>query len=318
MKRLFLTPVLTGLLAAPVVAQEVTYLGFSGSYGSFDGGPGPGGDATTNELSADLEYNLDQFYFGLALDQAGLASGPLEIDFRGYVLSFGYMPTAEILAGVSLMGSEFSGFMSSEESVNGFDAFAQYVTTNFGVGASYRQPDSEDSEFSFTHVYGYFDVSPEVQVGGAVEMYGFDDYSPAYFLNGQYESGPIFVRGYGLFAPRFDEYYTGVRATYEVMPALALGAHFETAFGDGLPDDYQALGASASYAISDAISIDGNLNRISIDGGEIDSYSLTLTYQTGSQKRLDRITERNVNDDFSAGILGLQPNLSIGGFVAGF
>lgn len=305
MIRLFSTTALVCLASLPANAQELTFATGGLEYSSFD--EGSGDDLTSTNVFGAVEGSFDQFYLGAEVNTVDFE----EVQYLTYGLSVGYFVAPGALVGASLVGLSET-FNSNTFTASGYEVFGQYETGQFGLAVNYSVPyASEDFDLSILQLFAVAEVMPGFEVGAMRESYdeeGQPDYS-VHYINAQYETGAITVRGYHLRDSNNDGGFWGANGSYELGNGLSVMGSAETATGEIFGDaDYFAYAAGAGYEVAPGIEVSGRIGRITIDETELSSMGLELTYVLGERARLDRTFLNEARKDLQSGYSGIFPS----------
>ena len=301
-----IAPVLALASAFPATAQELSYAQFGIEFTNITA---DGFDRSVTETTGDVEFTIDQFVLGAAIaNRAYDFDSGSDGEILNYSVYGAYAVTPEFLVGAGLTGID----VESTE-LSGYEVFAQYVTPAFGVAVNYQVPDDEADDFSLTSVFGEIEVSPGITIGAIYEDYEYDDIA-FYALAGEYEEGPIFARAFYQAYTELDTYLVGLRGSYainDMFSATAVLLRSE----DYIVEEVTGVSLGAEYAVNDAFAVGGEFGRLEGSGNEADFFSLALTYEMGSQARLDRTMATAARDDRNFGLNAVFPDAGIG---AGF
>ena len=312
MRSVFLLPTFLCISAGPAIAQEIQYLGAELSYDTIRD---DSLELDNFGLNGELEVLFNGVFLGANYDSNTLSDGGDEFTISTYGIAAGYVPMPGALIGAGLTG--FTLDDGSSESYNGYEFFAQYQTDQFGGALRYDKPVPDEADFYFVQIFGEARVTPQFTVGGIVEMpqdTGFDA-DPLFYMNAEYAEGPIWVRGYYADINETDVNAIGLRGTYEFGGNFRGSAAFQT-LGDGT-DSYEAYSIGGGYMVADGVWIDASFGQISDDSESADTMGIALTYEMGSQTRLDRRMINAARTDLSEGYLSVIPSLpfGVGGFL---
>ena len=317
MVRLLTTTALLGLAAVPAIAQDIAYFGAEISSNTYTS------DGTDEELSGldlngELEYTINEFYVGASLSsgQFDLSFGP-EFQTQSYALSAGYMPMSGVLVGASVGRLELSQG-AVEQTIDMFDVFAQYDTGQYAGAILYTELDTDFQDYAITQFFGRAEVTSGVTLGliyeNAKSEFGpTESTNKTYHISADYASGPVFARGYvvGLdSAFSFDDEDTtifGLRGAYDIGSGFSAVAQYE--FSDTFQgSEYNSYAIGGSYVLLDGLSVDASFGRLDVEGSETDFLALGLTYDMGSQIRIDKGMLKDARDDTEFGPLGIFPS----------
>lgn len=301
------TSALVAAVAAPAMAQELTFGDFSGAYDLYTVDDD---SITVFRLNGEVEFTVDQFVLGAGLDSETFTpEGSDSISISNYFASAGYMPIDGVLVGAELTGTRFASGGDSD-SIDGYGLFAQYQADQFGVAVRYSIPVSEEEEFSTITYFGQAAVTPEVAVSAIVETANEVD-ERFYMLRAEYEAGPIDATAYYAAVTDVDGSLFGVNLAYQVNNQLRVLADYQTT-SDGIFGDSNAYSIGGGYQVADSVWIDGTLGQLSGDGEDVTTFGLEVSYEIGGQKRLDRALLSAAQDDFGSGVLGISPFSTFG------
>lgn len=278
------------LLAGPVFADGVNYTRLSYDFTNYDSDFGLEGDASL--LQGTVEYEISQFL---------LSADILNLDFDGssstaYGVAGAYMFTPEALAGLGVFGND----PDSGDNTTGFEVFGQYETAQFGVGLNVTKDDTDEDNVTTTLV-GEAEVTSGVTLGASVATESESD-GTDYVLSADYDLGPIEARAAVSGTSEDDGGLFGVRGSYEFTPQFRASASYQTSYGDDLVDE-SVFTVGGGYQIVDGLWFDANYGIIDSDdySDDIDRIQATLTFETGTQKRIDRRFSQASIDDLQAG-----------------
>lgn len=298
---------------AGAFAQELTFGRANFDYNSFSIDDTEA--LSTSRLNAEGEMTFDQFLLGGHFSNDVFdPDGSGELTIRSYGLSGAYILTPEALVGLGLTGINFDNG-SSDEGINGFEAFGQYRTSQFGAGLTISRPYSDsESDFTIYSFVGEAEVSPGVTLGAAIETYSEIDES-VYVLNAEYEQGPLFGRIYALGVTggsSDDPTAIGLRGTYEFTDSIRTMAAYENFdFGSGT-DDLSAFAIGGGYRIVEGVWIDASYGQLDGGGETADVLNISLSYEFGARTRLDRQVKQDLQEDGKIGIRSTIPYLGFG------
>lgn len=311
MIRTSLTIAALGVCAAPTFAQELTYGAAGLNYSSLSEGSD---DFTTTALDGDVEFAYDQFLFGAKIISQSLDSFG-DVTITNVDAFAGYAPMPELLlgAGITNINIDSGG---TDESLSGYEVFAQYRTPTFGGAIVYAVPDTDEEDFDLTTFYAEVEVVPGMTFGAVVDNLSEVDEN-IYNVSADYAQGPIAVRGYYTGVTDEDLAIYGVRGSYDFgMGFSATGSI--GGFDDFFADEASVFTIGVEYEFYDGLSIDASVGRLSVEDEDLDVVQIGLSYELGAPTRLDTKMTNAIREDRENGVNTLLPDLGIGGAGFGF
>lgn len=302
------------LVATPLAAQELTYA--SGSL-SFERLNVDGEDALDiRDLEAAGEYTINQFVLGASIKNRDLSGDGPEFGLTTLRATAGYMVTPEILIGAGVSNLSFDG-LGPDDSVNGYELFAQYQTDQFAVAARIQQPDTDEDDFSFTSFFAEYAVAPGLAVSGVAET--LKDSDTAYHVAADYDAGAYFVRGYYASVQDQDEGFLGASGGYRFNDQITLTAAFQTATGDD-EIDYQKYSIGGSYEVMEGVVASASYDQFAGESefSELSGLNFAISYEMGASKRVDNRLFDAARNDLSGGLLSINPYTDFGLLGFGF
>ena len=298
MIRIFSTTALVALIAAPAMADGVNYARLSYDFTRFSN------DDADFELDRSLLQGSAEYEFGQFLLSGDIINDSFDIDdvdvsAFGVAVSGAFMISQEALIGAGLLyisAEGDNGVVEVEDDTTGFEVFGQYVDAQFGVALNVFKTDVDEDNVTTT-LYGEFSATPEVTLAAIVTNQSEFD-GTAYALTAEYETGPVFVRGVYTDFTEDDIGTLLIRGDYDITPQFRASASYEVFTGGDLPDAYTVT-AGAGYQVVDGLWVDGRYGIYAGDdvSGDPNAAQLTLTYEFGDRKRLDRRLDQGLTDD---------------------
>lgn len=211
---------------------------------------------------------------GLRID-AGNAGGAID-NLPGY---YGFEPGLTNFVGqYTGVDYSFAGYSSGASSIDP-TVYARYASGGFAGAFSYTQDradadpntDLEAQETALHLAYSFGDFT--AALGYSTTSAGTNNDSDMYALTLQYGTGAFSVTGL-VGSESFDDQATddadggtfyGISGSYDVSPALTLGA----SYGDGNGDnDTQSFGIGAIYSLGGGVSVRGGIGQSKVGDGD--------------------------------------------------
>lgn len=263
----------TVALTGAAQAQEITYGSAELSYYSAD-------DVDVLRLQGDVDYAINRFTF------TGTAKA---VDFDGenlYTLNgtVGYEITPGFTGYVKLGAFDFD----SDDTEYGYGLGVDYIGNAFGVALEYTTLD--DSDFETYNLNGYYSFGASTVFGSYTSLDGdFDLYALGYDFDAD-----VFGLSASTFFTEdgFEEGFSNFAGVYN-FGQFGVKASVLTVNDDMFEDGY--YGISGTYAVNDAVIIEAGYDTNFGDAGDVDLFSLSVTYEMGGERA--RVTDR-VSDLF--------------------
>ncbi len=227
----------------------------------------------------------------------------------------GYAPLSEVLvgAGVTQLRVEDEFF---DDSVSGYEIFAQYRTPTGGAAIVYSVPDSDQDDTDVTSFLAEAEVTAGLTFGAIIDdIATFDE--NVYNLSVDYTQGPIAVRGYYSGVTGEDLAIYGARGSYDFgnnFSAIANLAGLE----DFIADEGSFVTIGAAYEFTPGFSVDASFGRADLGGDDADVIQIGLNYEIGAPTRLDTKMTNAIRDDRRNGLSVLLPDAGFGAVGFGF
>ncbi|WP_341368879.1 hypothetical protein [Yoonia sp. BS5-3] len=279
------------LMAAPAFADGVTYGRLSYDFSDYDADAS--GEFDVRLLQGDVEYEISQFLLTGQIANSAVNGDNVG---TGYGASAAYKFAPGVLAGLGL----FAFDPEIGDTTNGFEAFGQYETAQFGVAVNISQADFDEDNITTTF-YGEAAIAPAVSVGTILSTESEFD-GTAYKLIAEYNEGPIQARSTIDSNSEFDGGVFGVRGTYDITPQIRAAAVYQTTYGDDFVEaDVFTIGGG--YQLVDGLWFDASYGVINDEtiADEVVHLQASLTFETGSRQRLDSRFSQDAIDDQLAG-----------------
>ena len=299
-----------GIMASPSFAQELTYGSVALDYNNISPESSGADDFSSFALLGDAEFMVNQILFGAALGTDRFESGGNELTVSNFDAFAGFAITPDALVGAGILYTRVDN-ESNDEDFTGFEVFGQYETAGFGVGVNYAQPDQDIDDLDLTSFFAEGEVAPGFVLGAVFQQFSEID-ETSYFLSAEYDDGPIFARGYytGFTDTDFDLF--GVRGAYGLGNGFSVTGGIESGSGDDFDEDYTAYSVGGEYEFAPGVSASARYTKIDVDGDGADGFGISLDYEIGNQKRIDRRMADAATEDLETGIFGVFPNLGFG------
>lgn len=260
-------------------------------------------DRSNTVLEGAVEYEINQFLLSADLRYRRFEGYPLgTYGVTNYKLGAGYFITPEVLLGLNIMG-ENNDFYEA----NGYEIYGQYRNDVLGIAFNVEQPDT-DSDFRRNSVMGQYAINEDVTAGARIEWRSnsvTDRF--IYQLNAEYTEGPFDLRGHYSGFSDIDSGMLGARGYYNFSDDIRGYASYQSNVGaDSADQGFYLIGGG--YQIAEAVWIDaaygGNLGEDLVD---LERFTLTISFDTGTRQRLDDTFEQDIFDDRQDGF-GLYPS----------
>lgn len=289
MKRILTTTAIVALITGAVAADGVTFGQLSIDRTNFSAS---GDDRDVTEFNGEIEYRTGDIFVSGAAENTSAEANNAEGDVRELSVAGGYFITPDVLIGLTAINIDAN---DDDETLAG--AFAQY--DNGQIGAGIRILQNLDSDDTLYLGVGTYQAAPGVELGVALTSSNDAD-GTRYVISADYDQGPIDARAFVAGDTEVDGSIFGVRGAYEFAGAFRGTASLENASSDD--GDVFSYNVGAGYKIADGAWIDVAVGQVDFDGGETyDTLSLSLSFETGTQTRLDRAFERDLREDFRNG-----------------
>jgi hypothetical protein len=255
-----------------------------------------GNDLSTGRLQGTVEYALGQFLLSADIGSVQYdVMAPL--DFVEYAVSAGYAISPEMM-----LGAGFAGYAGDIPSWDGYEVFGQYQNEQFAVALNYTWLDDDDAITAF---YAEYSATPELRLGLDVQSYSYLD-DPISIFSVQYDAGPIQARGYYQDNSLWiDGGLLGARGSYDVNDMFRVTAALEKSFDDNFDASTYAVGAG--YQVTDGVWFDASAGQTLTDTTDVTRIQAMISFETGTQTRVDQRFNQLSRDDRNTGLEGLYP-----------
>lgn len=279
------------LMAAPAFADGVNYARLSYDYSYYED---DSDDLDLGLLQGSVEYEVSQFLLSAEVLNFSRDGDNVE---TFYSASGAYIFTPEALAGIGVFGSN----PEVGDSTSGFEVFGQYETPQFGAAINVSQADTDEDNITTT-LYGEAAVAPGVKLGASLSTQSEFD-GTGYSLIAEYDEGPIFGRATIDSNSEDDGGLFGVRASYDITPQIRAAAAYQTSYGDDFVD-LSVFAIGGGYQVVEGLWVDASFGVIDGDvfADEVNHVQASVTYELGTQKRIDDRFQQAALDDIQAGL----------------
>lgn len=279
------------LMAAPAFADGVTYGRLSYDFSNYDNDAGAEFDFRF--LQGDVEYEISQFLLsGQILNFA--AEGDNIGTSYGAAAAYKFAPEALAGLGVFAFDPDFG------DTTNGFEAFGQYETAQFGAAVNVAKSDVDEDNVTTTF-FGEVAAAPAVRLGASLATESEFD-GTGYKLIAEYNEGPVDARTTIDGNSELEGGLFGVRGTYDITPQIRAAAVYQTTFGDDFAEQ-DVIAFGGGYQLVEGLWFDASYGVI--DGeffaDDVTHLQASLTFETGSRQRLDSRFSQDAIDDAQAG-----------------
>ena len=289
MMRLLISTAAIALVTEAAAAEGLKYGQLSFDRTSYASGDD---ELDVSELNGEVEFQTGSFLINGGVENVSADLNGVEGSLRELAVGAGFFAAPEVLVGLSARNIDND---VEDQTVAG--GFAQY--DNGQVGAGIRVLQNFDSEETFYLGVAEFTASPGFDIGIGVASNSEDD-GTGFVLSTEYDAGPIDVRGYFNGNSDSDANIFGARGAFEFAGAFRGTAAFENLSGGDV--DATSYNVGAGYQLVEGAWIDAAIGQIDRDGlTAVDTLQLSISFETGTQIRLDRAFEQDLREDFRSG-----------------
>ncbi|MDO6591659.1 hypothetical protein DS901_13015 [Loktanella sp. D2R18] len=291
--KLTLTSMIALIAGAASAEDGLNYAHLSYDYSHFDI---ENDERSSGRVQGGAEYTFGQFL--LSADIASIQHDVIfPLEYVEYAVSASYMASPEML-----FGAGFTGVDGDIPAWDGYEVFGQYQNDQFAVALNYTSIDDDDA---LTSLYAEYAATPELRLGLDVQSYTYLD-DPISKLSASYDAGPIQARGYYQDSNLwFDSALLGARGSYDVNETFRVMAAVETSLDDSFEAQTYAIGAG--YQVTDGVWLDASAGQSIVETTDITHIQAMISFETGTQTRVDQRFNQLSRDDRRSSVLALFP-----------
>lgn len=254
--------------ATTAFANGITYANVNLGLGTVTDGSQ---DVDANEISGQIEVEFGQFILGGRLDKVKYSDGSQTNTHSFGTAYAGY----EVMSGATVFAFynsyDLTGFEINQKGLGG-----EYAFGNFTLGAAIAADEDDDQTKYIVAAYEPSDTLSVAAYAGWDD--GDDDVDLGLLANAQFGKFDLAATYSTLEVSRGD-YLISLEADYAISNKLRAGIeHTE------IKDIFSATYLKAAYNVSGNIWAEAYAGKMDLNGVDLDTFGLNLTFETGTSK----------------------------------